>query len=165
MHEGRNSRACWLSIRVRVASKTGRREWKGRMTDYSKIRQRLSQLLGEEQILVEGMMRPPKMVRGSITWHKKQDQSGSREGLYPGLNRVVGGKSIGRRVRIGHMEWLEPLLDAYRSYRRSMQRLRGIHKEMGQLVERLRYEHMYDYEATVPGHLSPVAPEGEDGQR
>jgi len=134
------------------------------VTDYSKIRQRISQLLREEQILVEGMMRPPKMVRGSITWHAKRDEGVEHKGLFPGLNRVVGGKSIGRRVRIGHLEWLEPLLDAYRSYRRSMQRLRGIHKEMGELVEMLRYERMYDYEARMPGHLVPVVREGEDGQ-
>jgi len=134
------------------------------MTDYAKIRQRISELLREEQILVEGMMRPPKMVRGSITWHKRREERVEHEGLFPGLNRVVGGKSIGRRVRIGHLEWLEPLLDAYRSYRRRMQRLRGIHKEMGELVERLRYERMYDYEARVSGHLVPVVREDEDGQ-
>lgn len=134
------------------------------MTDYSQIRQRIRQLLCEEQSLVEGMMRPPKMVRGSITWHKKRDESVEQEGLFPGLNRVVAGKSIGRRVRVGHMEWLEPLLDAYRSYRRSTQRLRAIHKEMSQLVDRLRYERMYDYEATIPGHLVPVAHEDEDAK-
>ena len=104
------------------------------------------------------------MVRGSITWHKKRDESLEQEKLFPGLNRVVGGKPIGRRVRIGHMEWLEPLLDAYRSYRKSMQRLRGIHKEMLELMESLRYERMYDYEATVPGHLVRVIEEDEDAQ-
>ena len=142
------------------------------MTDYSKIRQRLSQLGREEQILLSAMMKPAKMVRGSITWHKKREESAGKAGLFPGLNRVVGGKSIGRRVRVGHLEWLEPLLDAYRSYRRNMQKLRAIHKEMGELVERLRYEHLYDYEATAVGHLVSVVRfefahqprEGEDGQ-
>jgi len=110
------------------------------------------------------MMKPPKMVRGSITWHKRRDECvESREGLFPGLNRVVGGRSIGRRVRVGHMVWLEGLLDCYRSYRRSMQRLREIHKEICELVDRLRYEHLYDYEARAPGHLVPVVREGADG--
>lgn len=135
-----------------------------RMTDYSRIRQRISQLQTEEQVLLSGMMRPPKMVRGSLTWHKRRDESAGHEGLFPGLNRGVGGKSIGRRVRVGHLEWLEPLLDAYRSYRRSMQKLRAIHKEMIELVDRLRYEHLYDYESTVAGHLVPVVRGGEDGE-
>ena len=76
------------------------------------------------------MMKPPKIVRGSINWHKKRDKSAVECGLFPGLTRVVSGKSIGRRVRIGHLECLEPLLSEYRNYRQNMQKLRAIHKEM-----------------------------------
>jgi hypothetical protein len=134
------------------------------MPDYSKIRQRLRQLRREEDIILEAMMRPPKMVRGSITWHKRVEESEGEEGLFPGLTRTVGGKSIGRRVRIGHMEWLEPLLCAYRSYRKGMQKLRAIHKEIMNLLDELRYEQLYDYEATEPGHLVPVVRESKDAQ-
>lgn len=135
------------------------------MTDYSKIRQKLSQLGQEEQTLLSAMMRPSKMVRGSLTWHKKRNDNESDEGLFPGLNRVVNGKSVGRRVRLAHREWLEPLLAAYRDYRRCMQRLTSIHKEMYQLVDTLRYERMYDYEPTVEGHLVPVVKEDKDGSK
>jgi len=134
------------------------------MPDYSKMRQRISQLRREEEILIEGMMRPPKMVRGSITWHKRLPEGEGEEGLFPGLTRKVGGKSIGRRVRIGHMGWLEPLLCAYRDYRKDMQKLRAIQKEIMDLLEELRYEQLYDYEATVPGHLVPIERDGKDVQ-
>lgn len=111
------------------------------------------------------MMRPAKMVRGSLTWHKKRDEHESDEGLFPGLNRVVNGKSVGRRVRLAHREWLEPMLAAYRDYRRCMQRLTSIHKEMYQLVDTLRYERMYDYEPTVEGHLVPVVKGDKGGSK
>lgn len=132
--------------------------------DYSRMRQRISQLGHEEQILVDGLMRPGRMVRGTITWHKRREGTERVDGLYPGLNRVVGGKSIGRRVRVGHLQWLEALLGAYREQRKKMKRLREIHREIEQLGDRLRYEHLYDYEATVPGHLVRVEREAGDGQ-
>ena len=34
------------------------------MTDYSRIRQQISQLRHEEEILLDTLMRPPKMARG-----------------------------------------------------------------------------------------------------
>jgi len=129
--------------------------------DYSKIRQRMDQLRREEQILLERVMRPPKMVRGSITWHGKQGECAESS---PGLNRKVGGKSIGRRVRMAHLDWLPPLLEAYRKHRQSIKKLQAIHKEMVELADRLRYERMYDYEPTIAGHLLPVVREGKDGQ-
>lgn len=120
------------------------------MSDYARIRQRLHRLREEEDALLEGMMKAPKMVRGRLTWHK---QGKNGEHKYPGLIRTVGGKSIGRRVRLGHVEWLEPLLENFRWYRERMQRIRAIHQEKMELVEQLRHEQMYDYEATAPGHL------------
>jgi hypothetical protein len=134
------------------------------MADYSKMRQRISQLRREQEVLIEGMMRPQKMVRGSNTWHKRHAEGEGEEGLFPGLTRKVVGKSVGRRVRIGHMGWLEPLLCAYRDYRKEMQKLRGIQKEIMDLFEELRYEQLYDYEATVTGHLVPIERESKDGQ-
>jgi hypothetical protein len=134
------------------------------MLDYSKMRQRIGQLRREEQIVIEAMMRPPKMVRGSITWHRRVREGEECEGLFPGLTRKIGGKSIGRRVRLGHMEWLEPLLCAYRDYRKDLQKLRAIQKEVIDLLEEMRYEQLYDYEATVPGHLVPVERESKDAQ-
>ena len=132
------------------------------MTDYSRIRQRISQLRHEEDVLLDTLMRPPKMGRGTITWHKNCGNVGESEKLYPGLIRAVGGKSVGRRVRVGHLDWLEPLLGAYRQYRQCLQRVRAIHAQIERLLDRLRYEHLYDYEARVPGHLVPVAWEGKD---
>lgn len=111
------------------------------------------------------MMRPSKMARGSLTWHKKREDNENNEGLFPGLTRVVGGKAIGRRVRLAHLEWLEPMLAAYRDYRRCMQRMKAIHQEMYQLVDTLRYERMYDYEPTVEGHLVPIVKVDKDGSK
>ena len=69
---------------------------------------------------------------------------------------------MGRRVRIGHLEWLEPLLEAHKEYRQGLQRVRAIHGQIERLLDELRYEHLYDYEARVPGYLVPVAWEGKN---
>jgi hypothetical protein len=135
------------------------------MTDYSRIRQRISQLRHEEEILLDTLMKPPKMARGTITWHKNRGSIGDSEKLYPGLIRRVGGKSVGRRVRVGHLEWLEPLLGAHREYRQGLQRVRAIHGQIERLLDELRYEHLYDYEARMPGYLVPVAWEGKDVEK
>jgi len=132
------------------------------MTDYSKIRQQISQLRHEEEILLNTLMRPRRMARGTITWHKNRKNVEDSEKLYPGLIRAVGGKSVGRRVRVGHLEWLEPLLEAHREYRQGLQRVRAIHGRIEGLLEMLRYEHLYDYESRVAGHLVPVSQEGKN---
>lgn len=132
------------------------------MPDYSKIRQRISQLRHEEEVLLDTLMKPPEMARGTITWHKNRGSIGDSEKLYPGLIRRVGGKSVGRRVRIGHLEWLEVLLGAHKEYRRGLQRVRAIHRQLERLLDELRYEHLYDYESRVPGCLVRVAWEGKD---
>src|SRR3972149_6043742 len=86
--------------------------------DYWRMRQRIIQLGHEEQILVDGVMRPGRVGRGTIPWHKRREGTERVDGLYPGLNRVVGGKSIGRRVRVGHLQWLEALLGGDRGQRK-----------------------------------------------
>jgi len=83
-------------------------------------------------------MRPGKMVRGSITWHKKIEPEDTGK-LYPGLVRTVDWKRIGRRVRVGQREIME-------------------------LLERLRHEELYDYEATAEGYLVRIGLEEEYGK-
>jgi hypothetical protein len=134
------------------------------MTDYSRVRQEISRLRVEHEKLLESMMRPGKMVRGSITWHKKIEPE-ETENLYPGLVRTVEGKRIGRRVRIGHLSWLEPMMERYREYRKRMRMVRGVQKEIMEKLEILRHEEMYDYEATAAGHLVSVRDEEAEGEQ
>jgi hypothetical protein len=133
------------------------------VTDYSRVRQELSRLRVEQEKLLESMMRPGKMVRGSITWHKKIEPEDTGK-LYPGLVRTVDGKRIGRRVRVGHLGWLEPMMERYREYRKRMKRLRAVQREIMELLERLRHEELYDYEATAEGYLVRIGLEEEYGK-
>ena len=43
--------------------------------DFSRIRQRISELRDEQDRLLDMLMRPKKMVRGSLTWQGKGEQS------------------------------------------------------------------------------------------
>jgi type II secretory pathway component PulM len=63
---------------------------------------------------------------------------------------------------VGHLEWLEPLLEAHRQYRQGLQRVRAIHARVEELLERLRHEHLYDYESSAAEYLVSVSWEGED---
>ncbi len=121
--------------------------------EYSRIRQRISQLRDEQEKLLAMLMRPKKMVRGSITWQGKGEHS---RGSHANLVRNVEGKSETRRVRDAHVGWLKELLAQRRAHAKRLRRFREIDKEIEALLGELRYESLYDYEPTLEGHLVVV---------
>lgn len=80
------------------------------------------------------------LVRGTMNWHERDS------GRYPGITRGEGGAVVGRRVRLEHVEWLEPLVARHRVYRQTEARLRKIHREAMAMAEEMRQARLYDYE-------------------
>ena len=103
-------------------------------------RQRLRELSREYASLVGELLGREPLVRGTVNWHERGG------GRYPGLTRGEGGKVVGRRIRMEHMAWLEPLLGRHRVYRKVEARLRQIHRETMAVAEEIRLARLYDYE-------------------
>lgn len=121
--------------------------------EFSRIRQQISQLRDEQDRLFPMLMKPKKMVRGSITWQGKGEHS---VGSHANLVRNMEGKSETRRVRDSHVGWLKELLRERSAHAKRLRRWREIDKEIEVLLSELRYENLYDYEPTVEGHLVPL---------
>lgn len=121
--------------------------------DFSRIRQQISQLRNEQEKLLGTLMRPKKMVRGSITWQGKSEYSPAS---HANLVRNIDGKSETKRVRDAHVGWLKELLAERRAYAGLLRRWREIDKQIEALLGELRYESLYDYEPTREGHLVPL---------
>ena len=75
--------------------------------DFSRIRQRISELRDEQDRLLDMLMRPKKMVRGSLTWQGKGEQSADGSKHHANLVRNAGGKSETKRVRDAHVGMLK----------------------------------------------------------
>ncbi len=114
------------------------------MNEYSRLRKELRELSEEYCALARHMMRPGKMVRGTINWQRRKGKAEVKE--YPGITRGVGGKVIGRRVKKEHVSWLLPMLERHKEYRWRERRLRKIHARIMELISALRYESLFDYE-------------------
>lgn len=121
--------------------------------DFSRIREQIRGLRDEQERLLPMLMRPKKMVRGSITWQGRRE--GCVDGRKPHANLVrnVGGKSETKRVRNAHVGWLKELLAERRANVLRLRRWREIDKQIEGLLSELRYESLYDYEPRREGHL------------
>ena len=53
---------------------------------------------------------------------------------------------MGRNVKIGDVEWLEPLLENHRTYKKAQQKLDTIHARIHKIVRILCADDVYDYE-------------------
>ena len=130
------------------------------MTDpqLSRARQHLRTLAQEYAALTDEMLGREPLVRGTLNWHQRPS------GKYPGITRGVGGTVVGRRVRLDHVAWLEPLLARHKTYRHAQARLRAVHAQVLQLTGQIRLARLYDYEpqAVRQGHLRKVRAESED---
>lgn len=107
----------------------------------SENRQRLHELAREYATLVGELLGRGPLVRGTVNWHERAS------GRYPGLTRGEGGTVVGRRIRLEHMEWLEPLLERHKAYRHTVARLRKTHQEVMAVAEEMRQARLYDYES------------------
>lgn len=106
----------------------------------SPLRQQLLALAAEYQQLVAALLGRDILVRGTLNWHTRDS------GRYPGITRTVGGRVIGRRVRMEHVAWLTPLLARHKAYRQAEAQLRRIHARILALAEQMRQARLYDYE-------------------
>jgi hypothetical protein len=106
----------------------------------SRCRQRMQELGQEYRALVGELVGRGPLVRGTVNWHERAS------GRYPGLTRGEGGTVVGRRIRLEHMEWLEPLLERHKAYRHTVARLRKTHQEVMAVAEEMRQARLYDYE-------------------
>jgi hypothetical protein len=114
------------------------------MTDYSLLRKELHDLMLEYADVCGYLLRPVKKVRGSLRWRTCSKREGANK--YPSLHRSVNGNAVGRNVKIGDVEWLEPLLENYRTYKKAQQRLDTIHARIHKIVRILCADDLYDYE-------------------
>ena len=121
--------------------------------EFSRIRQQISQLRDEQEKLLMVLMRPKKMVRGSITWQGKGEHC---QGSHANLVRNVDGKSETKRVRDAHVRWLTELLTERTAHALRLRRWRQIDKQVEALLGELRHESLYDYEPTREPHLVSV---------
>lgn len=129
------------------------------MMDFSRIRQRINELRDEQDRLLGMLMRPKKMVRGSLTWQGKGEQSTDGSKRHANLVRNAGGKSETKRVRDAHVGMLKELLEQRNAHALRLRRWREIDRQIESLLSELRYESLYDYEPTVDSHLVLVAGE------
>jgi hypothetical protein len=118
--------------------------------EFSRIRQQIRELRDEQDTLLVMLMRPERMVRGSITWQGKSENS---PGSHANLVRNVDGKSETKRVRDAHVGWLKQLLAQRTAHAQRLRRWRQIDKQIESLLAQLRYASLYDYEPTREGHL------------
>lgn len=121
--------------------------------DFSRTRQQISELRGEQDRLLGMLMRPKKMARGSITWQGKGEESVDGRKRHANLVRNIGGKSETKRVRDAHVGWLKDLLEERSAHALRLRRWREIDKQIESLLSELRYESLYDYEPTQESHL------------
>lgn len=125
----------------------------------SSLRQHLRTLAADYQRVVATLLGRDILVRGTLNWHTRAS------GRYPGLTRTVNGRVIGRRVRVEHVAWLEPLLARHKAYRQAELQLRRLHARILALAEELRVARLYDYEpqAVEQQYLVKVNREEHDG--
>ena len=64
------------------------------------------------------------------------------------LVRNVEGRSETKRVRDAHVGWLTGLLEERRAHALRLRRWREIDRQIEELLSKLRYESLYDYEPT-----------------
>lgn len=124
--------------------------------EFSRIRQQIRELRDEQERLLPMLMRPRKMVRGSITWQGKGEDCVDGRKRHANLVRNVDGKSETKRVRDAHVGWLKELLRERRGHVLRLRRWRQIDKELEALLTELRYESLYDYEPRREPHLVSV---------
>ena len=129
------------------------------MTDQqlSRARQQLRTLAQEYAALTDEMLAREPLVRGTLNWHQRPS------GKYPGITRGVNGTVVGRRVRVDHVAWLEPLLARHKAYRHAQARLRVVHAQVRKLAGQIRLARLYDYEpqAVRQDYLRKVRAEPE----
>jgi hypothetical protein len=121
----------------------------------SRCRQRMQELGQEYRALVGELVGRGPLVRGTVNWHERAS------GRYPGLTRGEGGTVVGRRIRLEHMEWLEPLLERHKAYRHTMARLRKTHQEVMAVAEEMRQARLYDYESQAAASEFLVKAKGD----
>lgn len=114
------------------------------MTDYSLLRKELYELNEEYTDVCRSLIRPVKKVRGSLRWRKCSQREGARK--YPSLTRTVNAHVVARNVKLGDVEWLEPLLENHRAYKKEYRRLDKIHARIHDIVRLLCNDDVYDYE-------------------
>ena len=124
--------------------------------DFSRIRQQIKELRDEQDRLLPMLMRPRKMVRGSITWQGKREDGVDGRKRHANLVRNVDGKSETKRVRDAHVGWLKDLLEERTAHALRLRRWREIDKHIEVLLTDLRYENLYDYEPKHESHLVGV---------
>lgn len=120
----------------------------------SRLRQQMAELGRQYDELIGEVLGRGPLVRGTLNWHERAS------GRYPGLTRGEGGKVVGRRVRLEHLKWLEPLLARHRTYRRAEARLRTVHRQVMEVAEALRHMRLYDYEPSAEASAYLVKVEG-----
>lgn len=106
----------------------------------SQVRRQMRELVQQYVALTSQFMGGELLVRGTLNWHTRAS------GRYPGITRGTGGRVIGRRVRIEHVAWLEPLLARHKAYRQAEVQVRRIHARILALAEQMRQARLYDYE-------------------
>lgn len=121
--------------------------------DYSRMRQQIRELRDEQNRLLPMLMKPKKMARGSITWQGKEANCVDGRKPHANLVRNVDGKSETKRVRDAHVGWLKELLTERTAHSQRLRRWREIDKQIEDMLGKLRYENLYDYEPTLDSHL------------
>lgn len=131
--------------------------------DYSKIRQEIRVLRDEQDRLLPMLMKPAKMVRGTVSWHGVHEDVQGRK-RHASLVRTVDGKVEGRRIRDAHVGWLGRLLDEHRAYNARLKRWKEIDRRLEVVLGSLRYENLYDYEPRRPEYLVAVECEADGAE-
>ena len=106
----------------------------------ARCRQQMVELARQYTALASDLLGRGPLVRGTLNWHERPS------GRYPGITRGEGGRVVGRRVRLEHVEWLEPLLARHKAYRQAEARLREVHRKAMAVAEEMRQMRLYDYE-------------------
>jgi len=91
---------------------------------------------------VQTLVASEPMLRGTLRWVTRGEHR------YPGLIRTEEGHSVGRSVRLADVEWMEPMLDALRTFRTCQQHLKKIHTQLMSATNCLREALTVEYEPT-----------------
>lgn len=127
-------------------------------TSLSHARRQMRELVHQYVAHTSTFMGGAPLVRGTLNWHTRAS------GRYPGITRGTGGRVIGRRVRLEHVAWLEPLLARHKSFRQAELHLRRLHTRILALAEQMRLARLYDYEPQAAAQQYLVKVEQEQAQ-
>ena len=122
------------------------------MLDYSRLRQRVGRLGRQRQKLERYLLRPRKMLRGSL--HIKYKKCGNlnckcargeRHGPFYYLSRLVSGKMKLSVIRRKDEKWAIKEGENYRKYQQWLAEIRKINEEIFGIIKEIRDSKIKEY--------------------